>query len=424
MNEKRNILIIAYYFPPLGLSGVQRTLKFVKYLPQFGWKPTVLTITPTGYFAQDYSLLEEIKDIADIEIVRVGSLDPNFLFRKKENIKMPSEFVRKLFQFTSDFFFIPDNKIFWRKKVLKKADALFQEKKFEIIFATAPPWTDFLIGMELRYKYNVPLVVDYRDSWMDNPFKYFPTPFHYFLNLRKEKKIIRASSKIFTTNRKVKELILKKHLRVQYNDIHILSQGFDKSDFPNENSKRSDNKMRITHAGIFYGKRTPNTFLIALKNLFAKNTSLKNKIEVEFIGKERSNEKKLIEKLKLQENVKSVGYLQHKECVQKICESDILFIAVDNNSQSPGKLYEYFGSKKPILANVSNGYLKHLIEESKVGFVVDLNDVENMEKRILELFHLFEKNNLPKGNDEFVSKFEREKLTQELSRILGFLSFE
>ena len=140
MNEKRNILVIAYYFPPMGMSGVQRTLKFVKYLPQFGWKPIVLTVTPTGYFAQDESLLDELNG-KDIEIVRVGSLDPNWLFRKKGTVEMPSEFVRKTFQFASDLIFIPDNKVLWKNKALNVAREIFKQKNIELVFATAPPWT-------------------------------------------------------------------------------------------------------------------------------------------------------------------------------------------------------------------------------------------------------------------------------------------
>jgi hypothetical protein len=106
--KTHNVLIIAYYFPPMGLSGVQRTQKFVKYLPQFGWKPTVITVTPTGYFAQDYTLLEELKHL-EVEIHRVGSLDPTRLFKKKGVVQMPSERVRKTLSFISDIFFIPDN---------------------------------------------------------------------------------------------------------------------------------------------------------------------------------------------------------------------------------------------------------------------------------------------------------------------------
>src|SRR5436189_3884222 len=139
----RNVLVIAYYFPPMGLSGVQRTLKFVKYLPQFGWQPTVLTVTPTGYFAQDYTLLEEINPL-HIEVVRVGSLDPNRLFRNKGVVKMPSERWRKILTYMSDLMFVPDNKIGWRRKAVRSAEELYKQRKFEIIFATAPPFTDFV----------------------------------------------------------------------------------------------------------------------------------------------------------------------------------------------------------------------------------------------------------------------------------------
>ena len=86
-NPLHKVLVIAYYFPPLGLSGVQRTLKFVKYLPQFGWQPIVLTVTPTGYFAQDPTLLDEL-DGLNIEIIRTGSLDPNRFLKKKDMINI------------------------------------------------------------------------------------------------------------------------------------------------------------------------------------------------------------------------------------------------------------------------------------------------------------------------------------------------
>ncbi|MBI3579799.1 MAG: glycosyl transferase family 1, partial [Ignavibacteriales bacterium] len=106
-HELRKVLVIAYYFPPMGLSGVQRTAKFVKYLPQYGWKPTVLTVTPTGYYAMDDSLLKEVEQ-AGTEILRASSLDPNRFFRKQGVVKMPSEGVRKMLQFAGDATFFPD----------------------------------------------------------------------------------------------------------------------------------------------------------------------------------------------------------------------------------------------------------------------------------------------------------------------------
>src|SRR5512140_1822224 len=103
----RKVLIIAYYFPPMGLSGVQRTVKFAKYLPKYGWKPTVLTVEPTGYYAFDETLLKEAEE-AGVKIVRTRSYDVNRLLRKHGVIKMPSEMMRKVLQFFGDLFFIPD----------------------------------------------------------------------------------------------------------------------------------------------------------------------------------------------------------------------------------------------------------------------------------------------------------------------------
>ena len=253
----RRVLVVAYYFPPLGLSGVQRTLKFVKYLPQFGWHPVVLTVTPTGYYAQDYTLLDELHH-QDIEIVRAGSLDPNRLFRKKGVVKMPSEPWRKVLTFMSDTLFVPDNKIGWRRKAVKAAEAVYREKPFDCIFATAPPFTDFLIGTDLKREFNKPLVMDYRDAWHENPFKYFPTPLHKLWNYKLEKHALRNSSRVITTNRRVKELLLRRYKFLRYDDITILPQGFDPQDFPGPGSApipRSE-KMRITHAGVFYGDRS------------------------------------------------------------------------------------------------------------------------------------------------------------------------
>ena len=111
----RKVLIIAYYFPPLGLSGVQRTAKFAKYLPKYGWKPTVLTVTPTGYYALDPSLLEEVEQ-AGTEVVRASSIDPNRLFRNQKIVRMPSERIRKILQYAGDAVFFPEllRKVFQR----------------------------------------------------------------------------------------------------------------------------------------------------------------------------------------------------------------------------------------------------------------------------------------------------------------------
>jgi glycosyltransferase involved in cell wall biosynthesis len=418
---RRNVLVIAYYFPPLGLSGVQRTLKFVKYLPQFGWQPTVLTVTSTGYYAQDYALLEEIHP-NHIHVERVGSLDPNRLFRSKGVVKMPSERWRKVLTFLSDSVFIPDNKIGWKLKAIKSASRLFEEKSFEVIFATAPPFTDFLIGMELHKKFKKPLVVDYRDPWLDYPFKYYPTPLHKWRNYVLEKRVLHASSRIITTNRRVKELILKRHKFLEYNDVTILPQGYDPEDFTNnEISSLKTDKMRITHAGVFYADRTPKYFLQALKKIFTDRPELKGKIEACFIGNFLAEHKKLIKSMGLESDVVTTGYLDHKRCVNYLQASDVLFLMVNNDRQSPGKLYEYIGARKPILACVPQSFIRQTIEEANAGVIVDPINVNGIADAILQFYDQFKNQRLPKPKEEVVTKYNRFELTRELSKIFGFL---
>lgn len=417
----RHVLIIAYYFPPMGLSGVQRTLKFVKYLPQFGWQPTVLTVTPTGYFAQDYTLLEEIRPF-HIDVERVGSLDPNRLFRKKGVVKMPSEGWRKILTYLSDLFFIPDNKIGWKRKAVKAAQELFAKKKFEIIFATAPPFTDLLIGAELSKKFNIPLVLDYRDAWHEYPYKYYPTPLHKWRNYVLEKRVVHAASRILTTNRRVKELILKRYKSLTYNDVTILPQGYDPQDFADSNVQiPKTKKMRITHAGVFYADRTPEYFLRALKKILDEHKDLRGHIEACFIGNLHDEHLKLITSMGLEEHVVTTGYLDHAHCVQYLMASDVLWLMLKNDSQSPGKLYEYFGARKPIIACVVDGFLSQTIEEANAGVIVRPDDVEGIANGIMNYYELFKANRLPQPDEDVVLKYDRKELTNELSKIFGFL---
>jgi len=421
----RNVLIIAYYFPPMGLSGVQRTLKFAKYLPQFGWQPTVLTVTPTGYFAQDYTLLEELHP-HHVGIERVGSLDPNRLFRRKGVVKMPSERLRKIFSFISDTLFIPDNKIGWKRKAIKAAEELFKKKNFDIIFATAPPFTDFLIGVELHKKFHKPLVIDYRDPWHDYPYKTYPTPLHKLLNYKLEKKVLRASSRILVTGRRTKELILKRFKFLEYHDVTILSHGYDPADLevdPKIHIEKSK-RMRIAHAGVFYGDRTPKHFLLAFKDMITAQPHLKNQIELVLIGNLQDEHEKFIKSLGLEGNVTVTGYLDHKHCLAHLKLSDVMWITMNNDKQSPGKLYEYLGLRKPILACVPDGFIKQTLEEAGGNIIVDPTDVKGISEAILQLYQLHTKNKLPQPSEEIVQKYNRIELTNELSKIFGFLVVE
>jgi glycosyltransferase involved in cell wall biosynthesis len=416
----RRVLVIAYYFPPMGLSGVQRTLKFVKYLPQFGWHPTVLTVAPGGYFAKDESLLEELQSPV-IRIERTETAGPGKLFSKKEVVKLPSERSRKFFSRVSDSFFIPDNKIGWRKRAVAKALKLHKETPFDLVFATAPPFTDFLIGADVKARINKPLVFDYRDPWFDYPFRFYPTPLHKWRHYMLERRALRASSHVVATNRRVKETLIARYPFLSYHDVDIVSQGFDPEDFKlNGDIGRARRKMRITYAGVFWEDRVPDFFLRALHNLFEEKPGLRNKVEACFVGNFREENLKIVEQLGLQDTVNVLGYLPHKECVRRLMASDVLWMIVGDEFGSPGKTYEYIGAGKPILGCVPEGFLKSVILEAG-GKVVAPHDISGIQSAIEEFITQFEKKALKGPNPDVIEKYSRVNLTGQLVKIFESL---
>jgi len=413
----RKVLIIAYYFPPMGLSGVQRTVKFAKFLPKYGWKPTVLTVEPTGYYAFDDTLLKEAEE-AGVKIVRTRSYDVNRLLRKQGVVKMPSERMRKLLQFFGDLLFIPDTKIGWKSIAIKTASELIKQERFDLLFATAPPQTDFLIGAALKRKFEIPLVVDYRDAWLDYPFKYFPTPLHRLWHVHLEKRVLKAADRVIVTHRRVKEGILRRHKAVDYKEVIIISQGYDAEDFPPMNTEKRAKpvKMKIAHAGTFYAERNPTIMLHALANVLQANPKIRGRIEAHFIGNAREEDRQLVKKLDLQNAVHFIGYLPHRECIRQLVESDVLWFVIDNDYQTPGKLYEYFGSRKPLIASLVEGYTKQVIKESGAAICVPLKDVKAHENAIIEQFKRFDQKKLERVQELFAVKFNRLALTAELAK--------
>jgi glycosyltransferase involved in cell wall biosynthesis len=416
----RRILVIAYYFPPMGLSGVQRTLKFVKYMPQFGWHPTVLTVAPGGYFARDESLLEELHS-PDIRIERTETVGPGKLFATTEIVKLPSERWRKLLSRISDSFFVPDNKIGWRKRAVAKALELHRENPFDLVFATAPPFTDFLIGTDVKTKINKPLVFDYRDPWFDYPFRFYPTPLHKWRHYVLERNALRASSHVITTNRRVKETLIARYPFLTYHDVDIVSQGFDPEDFKlNGVIQRPQGKMRITYAGVFWEDRVPDFFLQALHDLFEEKPGLRNKVEACFVGNFREENLKIVEQLGLRDTVRVLGYLPHRECVGQLVASDVLWMIVGDEFGSPGKTYEYIGAGKPILGCAPEGFLKSAILEAG-GKVVAPDDIGGIKSAIEEYIAQFERKALKGPKPDVVEKYSRVSLTGQLVKIFESL---
>ncbi|HDZ59093.1 MAG TPA: glycosyl transferase family 1, partial [Ignavibacteriales bacterium] len=414
------VLVIAYYFPPMGLSGVQRTLKFVKYMKNYNWEPTVFTTGNVGYFAHDESLYKELNELK-IRVIRTIGNDPNTLLSKYGTIKLPRESIRKTFNKLSQTFFIPDNKTSWSKQVYKLASKLMNKETFDAIYVTIPPYSAFMTAAKLKNKFNVPLFVDYRDMWYDSYLAFYPTPVHKYLNKKYEYNSLKAADRVIVTNRKIKEKLINTYQFLTFDDIVILPHGFDPEDFeyiPAE--PKLNHKMRITYSGIFYAHNTAKYFLKAFKKLVYEKPEVAARIELHFVGYLGKQNERLVRKLNLQEYVVDQGYLTHSDAIGIIKSSDVLWMMLGkwkySETIAPGKLYEYFGSQKPIIGCVPDGVAKTALQDYEASFICPPDDIEKIKESIFEAYKLFIKKELPVPDPEKLIQYRRDYLTEQLIR--------
>ncbi|HKB85260.1 MAG TPA: glycosyltransferase [Ignavibacteriaceae bacterium] len=419
------VLVISYYFPPMGLSGVQRTFKFTKYMKQYNWEPVVLTTESTAYYAHDESLLKEAQ-AAGIRIVRSKGNEINSKLGKQGTVKIPPEWIRKLLSRLSAVFYIPDNKKSWSVKALPAARKLLKEEEFEMIFVSAPPFSSFDLAVKLKKEFNLPLVIDYRDLWYGNQFSFYLTPLHSYLHRQMEYAVLKAADRIIVINRRMKEKIMKRYGFLTFEDVYIIPQGYDPQDFQNIiPEKKNNNKMRLTYSGLFYEFITPKYFLQAFKQLSLERPDIAANIELHFIGLLRNENRKLARKLDLQSFVKEHGYLDHRDSLVKLMSSDVLWVMVGDRKNadtvSTGKSFEYFGTRKPVIASVPTGALKTAMEEYGAAFITAPYDVESIKNAIMTAYEMYTNNSLPVPNEEFIEKYRRDYLTELLTKQFQFL---
>jgi len=418
------VLFISYYFPPMGMSGVQRSLKFAKYLKQFNWEPTVLTAGDTGYFAHDNSLIKEAEN-AQIRIERIGGKDIHSKLAKKGTIKMPSEFIRKIISNISKTIFIPDNKKSWSSQAYIKGKELLKNEQYDAIFVSCPPFSSFMTAVKLKKEFDLPLFVDYRDLWYGNQFEFLPTPYHKMKHKNFEYQSLKASDRVITVNRRVKETLIKQYEFLTFVDINIIPHGFDPADFENATPiPKQNNKLVLTYSGIFYEFITPIYLLKAFKKLSIERPDIAANIELHFVGHLRKENKKLISKLGLQEFVRDHGYLDHNDAVVKIISSDVLWTMLGKNHSAhtitPGKIFEYIGTRKPILGCVPDGASKTALEDYGASFIIPPDDINAIMDALIKIDDLYKKNLLPKPNEEFIERHNRIKLTEQLAKQFQF----
>jgi glycosyltransferase involved in cell wall biosynthesis len=429
-----NVLVIAYYFPPMGLSGVQRTMKFVKYLPEFGWRPIVLTAGETPYYAHDDSLLEELNPLVDTGYVRIVRTEesgaPAEKFAKKDGkeLKLPTARYQRLRSKLIQTIYQPDSRIRWKAPALRSAENIFEEERIDAILATAPPYTDFLIASELSKRHNVPFLMDYRDAWVSNPvLNFYATPFHKAYARKLEDRSLRASSAITVASRAMKEVLLENYNFLNHDEVTIISHGFDPEDLKRAanivGKYRSPEKFRMTYGGAFYVGRSPIPFFEGVKAAMEKEPDLKNDLELVFAGILQSEYVRAAQKMGLENNVVTTGYLPHIEDLALLLASDVLWMTMSDTISAPGKLYEYLGTHKPVLGLVPPGsQADKMLKDYGAGITIPPKDVPAIAEAILDLYRRWRKTLLPRNiNLPFVESFDRKTLTKDMARQLALM---
>lgn len=408
----------------MGMGGVQRTAKFAKYLRNFGWQPHVLTVTPKLYLASDNHLLHDVEQ-AGVKIFRTGAKSNGETNGKTDShkvVKFKKDSNRKLLSNISQTFLFPDSKILWKNKALQLAEKIINDNGIDLIYATAPPYTDFLIACELKEKFKIPIVLDYRDSWIDCPNNFYLTPIHKGIHRKMETNVLEHADKIITINSRIKELILERYNFVNENDIVVIPQGFDPEDFRPQTEKMEQNKtgkMRISYSGSFLNYYTPKYFLDAMKMVFDKKPELKDKIEACFIGTFPGEYREYIEKLGIENAVNIAGYVEHSVCTRYLSESDVLWMMINktvrSDLHSTGKLYEYFGAGKPIIACVPEGVARKSLDGYGAVTLTEPDDSFSIAEAIMKYYDHFTAGTMPKPNEEMTYMYDRKKLSGKLA---------
>jgi glycosyltransferase involved in cell wall biosynthesis len=429
--KEKKVLIIAYYFPPLGMGGVQRTTKFAKYLPTFGWKPLVLTVKDVEYLAKDLSLLEDLSP--EVKVIRTGSFDPlriSFVLkgffknkrRKDKSVREETVERSKLFS----WLFFPDSKIGWIPFALLSGLNLIKKERIDLIFTSSPPPSLHLVGYFLKLLTGRPWVADFRDPWIGFHYEDYPTPFHRWLKNGLVKLITRNADGIVSVNQKITQNFFSSYPFIK--NVKTIPNGYDESDFTFSSSAKTDLKMQNSHLfiiaylGTFSRDHDPEPFLSALKNLLNEGKIPKEKIKFMHVGLCMGIDfDRMVKKYDLSGVVEKRGYLPHKESLIHLQEASLLLLTTSQTPKaemiSTSKLFEYIPLKKPILAIVPpNGAAAFVVSSLNLGRVVSPLDPVEIKQALLSFFSDWEKGRWSLNVDgEKIKTFSRKSLTSRLA---------
>jgi glycosyltransferase involved in cell wall biosynthesis len=426
----KRVLVITYYWPPSGGAGVQRWLKFVKYLREYGWEPVVYTPENPESPAEDLSLLKDIPD--GLEVIRTRIWEPYSVYKKfvgrKKNDRIKTGFLsekkkpsiqEKLSVWIRGNLFIPDARKYWIKPSVKHLSAYLAEHPVDAMVSTGPPHSMHLIALALKAKFNIPWIADFRDPWTN-------IDFYGALRLtrRSDKKHHRLEREVLSAANRV--VVVSRGMAKDFDGIHardytVITNGFD-GPVPTGSEDPADEKFTVAHIGSMVPSRNPESLWQALEELCHENPGFRSKLVIKLVGQIDHAVRTSISAHGLEQHLVLIDYLPHNEVARAQVEASVLLLIINNTPNAAlvvtGKLFEYIRSGRPVLCiGPTGGDAASILSETNTGITVDHPDVKGIKMNLLSYFIRYQDGNL-KAEGKGIEKYSRKNLTGQMAGIL------
>ncbi|MBU3699557.1 MAG: glycosyltransferase family 4 protein [Candidatus Kapabacteria bacterium] len=434
----KKVLVIAYHFPPGGGPGVQRVLKHVTYLREAGWQPIVLTVENGDFPARDESLLSKVP--SDVTVVRVPILEPYSLYRRfmggkgaaidvnvNKSGAQRSGWKERLAEFVRATFFIPDARVAWMLTAVTKAVDLVREHEISAIYSSSPPYTCALIARSVKRRTGLPWVAGFRDPWT----QFLTTPDRWFLPAMIDRSLERSAFEeadaVECAWTGIIDDARRKYPHLPAEKFHHVPNGYDASDFPNV-SYAPNRKFTITYTGSMYGRRTPREFLRALDLLKQRGVIRPEDVHLRFVGRFGAEVHAMLDASSFGASIERISYVTHQESVGFLMRSEASLLIVDDAKESaeivPGKVYEYLGVGRPVIAIAPrDSAIERLLRETDAGRSASQEDIEGVASIIEAYFTRWQRGEqILTPNASEILKYERRAAAHQLAHILHTLT--
>jgi hypothetical protein len=422
----KKVLIITYYWPPAGGPGVQRWLKFVKYLPEFGIAPIVYCPENATYPLQDNSLINDVS--SGITIIKEPIKEPYKLaglFSKKSKTiskgiikdEKRQGIVEKLMLYIRGNYFIPDARKSWIKPSVAFLENYIKTNQIDTIITTGPPHSLHLIGLDLKLKFDLKWIADFRDPWTTIGYhkKLRLTETSKEKHLQLESKVLKTADDIIVTSFNTKRAFSTKTTK----PITVITNGFDDETVKIEGL---DNKFTLAHIGSLLSERNPQILWQVLSELTNENSAFSKYFELILVGAVGESILESLALYGLKTHTNLVGYISHGEALIYQRKAQVLLLIEINHNDTkaiiPGKIFEYFNAKRPIIAVGPDGSdVESIIHHSNAGHYYLYNEKEALKQCILNHFNAYLENKLHSKAIN-IEQYHRRNLTNQLSGLL------